>query len=594
MKKFFSIISGRVRNQLILSFALLFSIAGAFLIFFSYYRFSTTLQKNYTEYTSSLLFQLESYVSSYFDTCNNSTLQIYSDVIMSPDNYSGELSSHETYSYIIKQLQTIYLQRKEIKSIGFYSMLTQEFYAVDTLSSFSVSVDNSAWDPTFFNEIQRTNRLVILPKEAGFIFPEQCNLKNTSGDFTIARSIKNNDKVVALLFINYNSSSLNAVLEDNADAGSNISLYDLSGRFVAGVGPENEKEDPSIFSNMQDQRGVFQTTERNDEALYIYQKVNNYPLLLLKKTPLQNILHQAQTIRNELLQIGLCFLIVIIAGITLLSFHLTSRIMSLKKCINDVGEGNFNIQLTVEGNDEISDISKSFLAMSQKVQSLIVEKYSAELETQRATIRALNAQINPHFLYNTLQTISSIAHEEGVSDIEIMTKSLSNMFRYSITPSQEENDQLTTIQRELQNCEDYLKLLSFRYHDRLLYTITIAPTAANIIIPRLSLQPLVENAIIHGMTPDDSCIVLINATVRDNKCIITITDNGSGIKEEELLHIKETLHSNYPKQYLGLYNVYKRFVFLYQNSFEFDITSVPLMKTSVIITISNPKHTEEK
>ena len=74
--------------------------------------------------------------------------------------------------------------------------------------------------------------------------------------------------------------------------------------------------------------------------------------------------------------------------------------------------------------------------MNQKIQSLIQEKYVAELESQRATLKALNAQINPHFLYNTLQTISSIAHEEGVLDIEIMMKSLSNMMRYAIKPTQ--------------------------------------------------------------------------------------------------------------------------------------------------------------
>ena len=583
-----------LRNQLILAFVSLSVIMIATLIFFSYHVFSEALQKNYIDSSSKLLSQLESYVSSYFETADKTTIQLYSDVMLSPEYYISTSDNYEAYNYIIKKLQNLFLQSIDMHSISLYLLNTEELYINNQHSGYSRHVDRALWNASLINKIIESNSMLILSPQSTKVFPDEFDVIENENVFTIARSIKINNKAVALLFINYFPSSLCQAFSENIDAESSIFLFDQYGNYIAGTPSSSLSTDVSILKNAQAQSGVFQIGNGREAQLYLYQKTDKYPLILFKQIPMRVVLQQAQSLRSTLLLIALCFVLAIILIIIRISFHMTNRIISLKQCMDIVASGNFDIHLSVKGEDDISDISKSFINMNQKIQSLIQEKYVAELESQRATLKALNAQINPHFLYNTLQTISSIAHEEGVPDIEIMMKSLSNIMRYAIKPTQNSDEQIATVACEFQNCEDYLKLLSYRYTNHLLYNITVDPNCNNILIPRLSLQPLVENAILHGMDAKTSpCVLLIEACLENETCSITITDNGRGISPEELSIIKKEFSTNESSTHLGLHNVYTRFYLLYSNAFNLDISSTPHRRTCVKISIFKPKRTEE-
>lgn len=594
MMRISTFIKKSLRNQLTFIFVSLFIIMITTLIFFSYHVFSEALQKNYIDSNSKLLSQLESYVSSYFGAADKMTLQLYSDVMLSPEYYISTSDNYEAYNYIIKKLQNLFLQSIDIHSVSLYLLNTDELYIINQHSGYSRHVDRTLWNTSLFNKIIESNSMLILPPQSTKVFPDEFDVIENENVLTIARSIKINNKAVALLFINYFPSSLCQAFSENIDAESSIFLFDQYGNYIAGTPSTSLSTDVSILKNAQAQSGVFQIGNGRAAQLYLYQKNDKYSLILFKQIPMPVVLQQAQTLRSTLLLIALCFILAIILIIIRISFHITSRIVSLKQCMNIVASGNFDVHLSIKGEDEISDISKSFINMNQKIQSLIQEKYVAELESQRATLKALNAQINPHFLYNTLQTISSIAHEEGVLDIEIMMKSLSNMMRYAIKPTQNVDEQIATVACEFQNCEDYLKLLSYRYTDRLLYNITVDSNCSNILIPRLSLQPLVENAILHGIDAETSpCVLLIGACLEKETCTITIIDNGRGISPEELSIIKKDLSTNESPTHLGLHNVYTRFHFLYPNTFNLDIRSIPHRRTCIEISIFNPKRTEE-
>lgn len=584
-----------LRNQLILVFVSLSVIMITTLIFFSYHVFSEALQKNYIDSSSQLLSQLESYVSSYFETGDKTTIQLYSDIMLSPEYYISTSDNYEAYNYIIKKLQNLFLQSIDMHSVSLYLLNTDELYIINQHSGYSRHVDRALWNTSLLHKIIESNSMLILPQQSTEIFPDEFDVTENENVFTIARSIKIDNRAVAVLFINYFPTSLCQAFSENIDVESSILLCDQGGNYIAGSSSVPLATDVSILKNVQAQSGVFQIGSGLESQLYLYQKTDKYPLILFKQIPMRVVLQQAQSLRSTLLLIALCFILAIILIIVRISFHMTNRIISLKQCMNTVASGNFDIHLSIKGEDEISDISKSFINMNQKIQSLIQEKYVAELESQRATLKALNAQINPHFLYNTLQTISSIAHEEGVPDIEIMMKSLSNMMRYAIKPAQNADEQIATAACELQNCEDYLKLLSYRYTDRLLYNITVDPNCNNILIPRLSLQPLVENAILHGIDAETSpCVLLIEARLENETCTITITDNGRGLSQEELSTIKKALSTNESSTHLGLRNVYTRFHLLYSDTFNLDISSTPHRRTCVKISIFKPKKMEEQ
>lgn len=594
MKKIIALIRKKLQNQLIAIFVSISVILTIILISFSYHFFSKTLQNNYIDSSSMSLKQLETYVSSYFDKIDNLTLQLYSDVMLSPEHYISKDDNYESYTYILKELLNIYLQSKDIYSTCFYLPELEELFIVDRYSNYSTYVASSFLATDIFQQIVNSNNMLIIPQHLRNSFPDELQSDTKENIITIARSIKFNNQVVAFLFINYNTDSLCQILAENTDTHSLILLCDLYGNYIASSSYNVITLNHSILQKADSKHGQFKMETGNDTQFYLYQKME-YPLMLVKTIPMHAILQQAHSMRTTLCILAFIFIIVVVIIIIRISFYMTSRIVSLKKCINIVSDGNFNIHPEIKGEDEITDISIAFYNMSQKIQYLIQEKYTVELASQRATLNALNAQINPHFLYNTLQTISSIAHEENVPDIEIMMKALSNMMRYAIKPIENIDEQETTISRELQNCEDYLKLLYYRYTDRLLYNIKMDSHAADILIPRLSLQPLIENSILHGMGDNISpCILLINAYVQDNICIISISDNGQGISEAELSLIRQTFTKSEPSSHLGLQNVYTRFKIMYASSFKFDINSIPNKKTSVQISILDPKRKEIK
>lgn len=593
MKSFFSPIRKKLQNQLIIVFVSLSIIMTAILVSVSYYIFSVYSRENYIENSSLLLNQLSTYVSSYFNAIDQSTMQIYSDVMLSPEYYTSESDSPIPYNHILKELQNIYLQDISTHSICLYLAENEELYIVNQYSNYSINISKSLLNSDSIQQISDSNSMLISHNGFQNIFPKEIQFDEEENLLTFSRSIKINNQTVAYLFINYITDSLCETLSQNINENSSILLCDLSGNYVASSHPNITDFAPSLLQMADKIQGTFQTGQGRKAELYLYQKLEDYPLMLVKQMPLHTLLQEAHSMRTSLLLLALGFIIIVIIVIIRISYYMTSRIVTLKNCINTVADGNFNIHPTIKGEDEISDISKAFIEMDIKIQKLIQEKYIAELSSQRATINALNAQINPHFLYNTLQTISSIAHEENVPDIEIMIKSLANMMRYSIKPAENAAEQTVTVSQELENCKNYLKLLSYRYTDRLLYNIQTAPEAENILIPRLSLQPLIENAIIHGIDENvNPCILLIKVYIQNATCILSVSDNGKGISASKLSEILQNLTANTPSSHLGLQNVYMRFQLMYKNSFKFEISSILYRKTCVQISISAPKQKE--
>lgn len=590
MRKILASIQKKLQNQLIATFVSLTAIMTIILISFSYHVFSNASQKTYIESSSMLLSQLKTNVTAYFSAIDQATLQLYSDAMLSPEHYTYKTDDYVSYNYILKKLQNIYMQNISTNYICLYLTESEEFFVVNQYYNYSTHVASSLLASDVFQQIADSNSMLILSDFDQHVFPEEFQSSTDENTITVARSIKFDKRPGAFLFINYSTDSLCQALAENVDANSSILLCDLSGNYIASSSHVAETLDTAILQMTGNIQGTFQIGTGNDAKLYLYQKMENYPLMLIKQIPMHAILHQAHSMRTALIILAFFFILVTAVIIIWISFYMTSRIVSLKKCINTVADGDFNIQLVIKGKDEISDISRAFFDMSQKIQHLIQEKYVAELASQRATLNALTAQINPHFLYNTLQTISSIAREENVPDIEIMMTSLSNMMRYTIKPVENMDEQITTISRELQNCEDYLKLLSYRYADRLLYSIKMDPEAADLLIPRLSLQPLIENSMVHGI--DDkvaSCILLIHAHMENGVCTISVSDNGQGICGSKLASIRQALTANESSGHLGLQNVYTRFQILYADAFKFEIDSIPYRKTNVEISILKPK-----
>lgn len=266
------------------------------------------------------------------------------------------------------------------------------------------------------------------------------------------------------------------------------------------------------------------------------------------------------------------------------------RLKKLSKHMNRFTDGKFDLIEINEGQDEIGGVIRSFNLMASKINLLIndvyklqLQKKDLELERIRAEINFLQSQMDPHFLFNTLNAILVVSTKNGYTDIIDILKYLSKTLRRLLSWK----DDLVTIQEEISFTEMYLKIEKFRFGDKIEYSIDIDDSLLGVKIPKMSLQPLVENACKHGIQAITGVgIVRIKAELSDNNLKMCVEDNGTGMDNEKLKELitnitsKEELSSN-----IGLRNVYRRLRLYYGDNVSFEIVSKKDIGTKVSFTI---------
>lgn len=206
--------------------------------------------------------------------------------------------------------------------------------------------------------------------------------------------------------------------------------------------------------------------------------------------------------------------------------------------LNALLQGGYQIEVT--GNDEIARLGTSFNQLMGKLNESIKNEYEMKIQEKNANLRALQAQMNPHFLYNVLQSISSMATLHHAPEIVSMTGALGSVLRYTIGGA----NALVPMREELEHMLNYLYIQKIRFGDRLLYTIDIPEFMKDFQLPRVSLQPMVENAILHGFEGrEEAGHLLVHAWVEETRWIIEVADDGAGMIPERLKALQETLRA---------------------------------------------------
>lgn len=234
----------------------------------------------------------------------------------------------------------------------------------------------------------------------------------------------------------------------------------------------------------------------------------------------------------------------------------------------------------VSGSREIMHISESFGQMVVQIQNL-VEKVKDEGITLRKTeLKALQAQINPHFLYNTLDSITWMCEDGKTAEAVEMVNALAHLFRISISKGNE----LITLKKELEHAQSYLKIQNIRYKDRFTYTFVIDEECLCYYCNKITLQPLIENAIYHGIEPmvDEGEIKII-IQQRDDKLQLIVSDNGIGMSEEQCQLILSS--ERLGKSGIGVKNVNDRIQIYFGEHYGIDIKSELDVGTTICVTI---------
>ncbi|MBW5447594.1 HAMP domain-containing protein [Cohnella sp. CFH 77786] len=238
--------------------------------------------------------------------------------------------------------------------------------------------------------------------------------------------------------------------------------------------------------------------------------------------------------------IGVAALLAIFLSLGL-SFNITKPIVHLHRNMGRIQIGDYDARVDVKTQDEIGFLGNQFNRMAEQIQRLVEHDLKLRLMNQETQIKALQAQISPHFLFNTLQMMAGIAEFNRVPDLKMICQSLSNMYRYNMDIDRE----WVRLRDEIMHIRNYLAIINKRYAGAIRFRLHTEPGASDWRIPKLILQPIVENAVEHGLIPGSRKRKLLRMSVRADRAngmlTIHILDNGAGIEDAASLALDSGL-----------------------------------------------------
>lgn len=268
---------------------------------------------------------------------------------------------------------------------------------------------------------------------------------------------------------------------------------------------------------------------------------------------------------------------------------ITNPMKKLMFSMKALQTGDFTQRVHFNGNDEIGRLGHLYNTMVGRIKTLIDDVYASRLKQKEAELKALQSQINPHFLYNTLNMINWSAMQKGDKEISEMVISLSQVFRLSLNSG---ND-FVELEHEMELVRNYLFLQKKRFTTRFNFEIDMEPSIQHFRMPKLLLQPLVENAIIHAIEPSGgNGHIHVKAYTADSWIILEVVDNGLGMPESQVKHLNEApaqqpmknLQMNAPHSGMALSNIKERLALFYEQA-EFEIVSREGLGTRVQLRI---------
>jgi sensor histidine kinase YesM len=309
-----------------------------------------------------------------------------------------------------------------------------------------------------------------------------------------------------------------------------------------------------------------------------------YNLTVYSLLPITALELNQQVLLRNLMLIVLAILAVFTVMYALLSVGLTKPLTYVVQTMHRIKSGEIGLRLKLLRQDEIGVLSREFNEMLDNTAALMEKEYNARLFANEAKYKALQAQVNPHFLYNTLNTVSGIATASGVPTVGTLCRALSNIFRYSLnmeTP-------FATLGEEIRHIKNYMYIMNVRMNNGVELKIKIDSNLLDLHLPRLSIQPLVENAIIHGLKNKlGDKKVTVSAEQEGGRLSLIIEDNGLGMDAEEMNKTLRSASTDALKQNraIGLRNINARAKLLYGEAFGVCVRSEIGLGSTVTLTI---------
>jgi two-component system sensor histidine kinase YesM len=413
------------------------------------------------------------------------------------------------------------------------------------------------------------NRCIIYPNN-------HLNQLDDRAAFSLARTIRDlHDRPIGYVIVEVSKECLFSI-NHTLDSIYNMNWIILDPEhYILSNYHEPETEStiflPELSGKLQaEESGVLLELVNQKWTLVAFHRSQYTKLTTVGTVPIDYVVENANVIKQvTIFACLLCLLFCLILA-SIMARNVSQPINELVQCMRQVEAGNLKARVELSSSDELGLLGKSFNKMVARLNSLINSITEKQERLKQAEIKALQAQINPHFLYNTLDTIKWLAKLDRIEELKIIVTELGKLLRNSISSSQE----IITVEESIQFIGNYLKIQKIRYGDHLNITVNISPEINECRIPKLLLQPIVENAIIHGLEKKVGVgNLVINGRLENEQLSFEIIDDGVGIAAEKTALINAKIDYASTSASIGIQNVNRRIQLYYGSEYGLEIES---------------------
>lgn len=397
-----------------------------------------------------------------------------------------------------------------------------------------LSMDTKSASNPIDNDIE--NEIIAL--RGGFIWDvgKVVNFDGSSTDvFSMIRVVNdmyNTPNKLAIMKININEKELANIYSDEImGKQGNFFIVDGDNRIISSIDKDRLGQELNFNLGTDTKMGYFQTVFDEQDYLVTYYLIDGLNYKLLNLVPLKELLKENTVIPKTMLEVaGISFIVCVLIAF-LFSIKVLGPLKNIRLQMKKVENEDFDVQVNFKGNDEIAMLGRSFNKMSAKLKELINQVYITKIKQKEAELSALQTQINPHFLYNTLDTIYWMCRMEKAFETSKLIEALAKLFRLSLNNGRE----LILLRDEVAHLENYLIIQKKRYGDAINFRFFVEEDLLTSTVVKLILQPLVENAIIHGIEKKEGTgNILVTIKRVSENIIYEIKDDGNGIDVNEI------------------------------------------------------------
>lgn len=412
---------------------------------------------------------------------------------------------------------------------------------------------------------------------------------------SIARVINLSEKSNAFQLISIHEQDIRSLLKERTfDNQQDIMLVDSNGMVVSHNKNELvEKQFP--FKDEVTDDGTYQIVSYNDQDYLMVSRSYSYgDWNIVSLIPYKTAVGNIQTVTSNSLFFQLFFFMVFLLILVLLVRQLTKPLMSLNKVIKEVEKGHLSVRTNMTGSGDIEQLGHSLDMMMDEIEQMIKHIKQVENSKRMAEIEMLQAQINPHFLFNMLNSLRLKILLNGDRESSKLIQSLSLLLRMTIN----RNNEYIALGKEIEVIEHYLNLMNFKSRSNIDLEIDLEQSTLDLEVPRFFLQPLVENSIIHGFD-EKSGRITITSRLEPNGMLISVTDNGKGFTQEDLQRLRLELQTADTDKSakrnkssftgIGIKNVFQRMRLIYGEEFQMKVENQPSGGTQILFYIPSRK-----